>query len=116
MHRQRGLTLFGMLFWAVLIGASAVLVMKVFPSVNEYLTIQRAIKKIRDSGATSVPEIRVAFNKQRDIEYSIQSITGSDLEIETVGDKQTIRFAYDKEIEIFEPVFLLIKYRGSTTR
>jgi len=23
-----------------------------------------------------------------------------------------IRFAYDKEIELFDPVFLLIKYRG----
>jgi hypothetical protein len=110
---QKGLSLFGMLIWSVLIGFVAVMVMKIFPSVNEYWTIQRALRKIRDSGAVSVPEIRSAFNRQRDIEYSISSINGSDLEIDTVGDKVVVRFAYDKEIEIMSPVFLLIKYRGS---
>jgi hypothetical protein len=28
------------------------------------------------------------------------------------NDKLVVRFAYDKEVELFEPVFLLIKYRG----
>ena len=36
---QRGMSLLGMLFWAVLIGMVAVVAMKVFPTVNEYLTI-----------------------------------------------------------------------------
>jgi hypothetical protein len=28
------------------------------------------------------------------------------------NDKVVIRFAYDKEVPIFEPVYLLIKYSG----
>jgi len=110
--RQRGLSLFGMLFWAVLIGMFALLVMKVFPSINEYFTIQRAVQKIADSGVSTLPEIRKAFEAQRDIEYSISSIGPNDLEVDSSGDHVKISFAYDKEIELFSPVFLLIKYRG----
>lgn len=111
-RRQRGITLIGLLFWAVLIGFSALVVMRVFPTVNEYLTIKRAISKIAASGATTVPEIRTAFDKQKEIEYSIATIGGKDLDITKENERIVIRFAYDKQIELFEPVYLLIKYQG----
>jgi hypothetical protein len=59
-----------------------------------------------------VAQAREAFEKQKEIEYSIASIGGKDLQITKENDQVVIRFAYDKEVEIFEPVFLLIKYRG----
>jgi hypothetical protein len=46
------------------------------------------------------------------VEYSISSIGGKDLQITKENDKVVIRFAYDKEVPLFEPVFLLIKYSG----
>tara|TARA_B100001105_G_C22353776_1_gene426963 strand:- start:905 stop:1273 length:369 start_codon:yes stop_codon:yes gene_type:complete len=109
---QRGITLFGLLFWAILIGFVALVVMRVFPTVNEYLTIKRAVNKIADSGATTVPELRAAFDKQKDIEYSISTISGKDLDITKENDRIVIRFAYDKQIELVAPVYLLIKYEG----
>ena len=111
---QRGVSLFGLLFWGVLIAFIGVLAIKVLPTLNEYFTIMRTINKIKDSGPTTVTEVRQAFNKQKDIEYSITSIGGNDLEIENVSDRMTIRFAYDKEIAIMEPVYLLIKFRGAS--
>jgi len=59
-----------------------------------------------------VSEIRAAFERARSIEYSIQSISGKDLEVTKDNDKVVVSFAYDKEIELFGPVSLLIKYRG----
>ncbi len=112
--RQRGATLFGLLLWAVGISAIAVLGLKVFPTVNEYITIQRAVDKIMATSPTSVPDIRRAFDRQKDIEYSISTIGGSDLEIDATGEKIKVSFAYDKEIELVGPVFLLIKYRGGS--
>ena len=56
--------------------------------------------------------MRRAFDKQKDIEYSISSISGKDLEVTKENDKLVIRFAYDKEIPIVEPVYLLLKYKG----
>ena len=44
--RQRGLSLIGLLFWAILISGAALLAMKVLPSLNEYFTIQRAVNKL----------------------------------------------------------------------
>ena len=110
--RQRGITLFGLMFWAIVVGFGALLIMRVLPTMNEYFTIQKAVKKIAVEGGSTVPEIRNAFEKQKEIEYSIQSISGKDLVITKENDKVVISFAYDKEIELMKPVYLLIKYEG----
>lgn len=112
--QQRGVTLLGLVFWAVVVAFTALIVMKVLPTVNEFYTIQRAVNKVAKEGGTTVPEIRNAFERQKQIEYSISSISASDLEITKVNDKIVLRFAYNKEIELFDPVFLLIKYHGES--
>ena len=113
-RRQRGVTLFGLMFWAILIGMIALVALKVLPTVNEYLTIKRAVDKVALSGAGTVPEVRAGFDKQKEIDYSISSISGKDLEITKNNDKLVISFAYDKEIELMGPVYLLLKYRGQS--
>ncbi|HEY4068122.1 MAG TPA: DUF4845 domain-containing protein [Burkholderiaceae bacterium] len=109
---QRGITLFGLLFWAIVVGFFALVAMRVLPTLNEYYTIQKAVKKVAVEGGSTVPEIRSAFEKQKEIEYSIQSIGGKDLVITKENDKVVVSFAYDKEIELMKPVYLLIKYEG----
>jgi hypothetical protein len=111
-RRQRGITLLGLLVWAIVIGFVALIAMRVLPTMNEYFTIQRAVNKIASEGYTTVPEIRSAFERQKEIEYSISSISAKDLDITKENDKVVIRFAYDKEVEIMPPVYLLIKYQG----
>ena len=110
--RQRGVTLFGLLFWAIVVGFVALIGIRVLPTLNEYFTIQRAVNRIASEGAATVPEIRSAFEKQKDIEYAITSVSGKDLMITKENDKVVIQFAYDKEIELMKPVYLLIKYEG----
>lgn len=109
---QRGVTLFGLLFWAIVVGFFALVGLRVLPTVNEFFTIKSAVQKIAASGATTVPEIRSAFDKQVQIEYSIVSMTSKDLEITKVNEKVVIAFSYNKEIELMAPVYLLIKYEG----
>lgn len=111
-QQQRGITLFGLLLWAIVVGFVALIVMKVLPTMNEYFTIQKAINKIAQEGGSTVPEIRAAFERTKDIEYSISSISAKDLKITKENDKVVISFAYDKEIELMSPVYLLIKYEG----
>ena len=112
-RRQRGLSLIGMLFWAVIIGGGALVLMKVYPSVQKYLTTRQSVDRVMriDPRPNSVPAIRAAFNRQRDIEYTRDMIKGEDLDIEAVGDGFRVGFAYDDEVELIAPVFLLIKYR-----
>ncbi len=111
---QRGITLFGLLFWAIVVGFVALVGLKVLPTINEFFTVKRAVEKIAASGLSTVPEIRSAFDRQKEIEYSIVSIGGQDLDITKVNEKVTIRFAYDKEIALMGPVYLLIRYEGQS--
>lgn len=111
---QRGITLLGLMLWAILIGIVSLITLRVLPTINEYLTIQRAVDKVAAEGLTTVPEIRAAFDRQKEIEYSISSITGKDLKITKEDDRVVIRFAYDKQIELMPPAYLLIKYEGQS--
>ena len=110
--RQRGITLFGLVFWALLVGFTGYLLVRALPTVNEYLTVQRTVETIAKSQPTTVAEVRQAFEKQKDLEYSISSISGKDLVITKENDKVVIAYAYDKLIPIYGSVYLLIKYEG----
>ncbi len=108
---QRGVTLFGLLFWAVVVGFLALIGMRMLPSLNEYFTIKRTVNQITTEG-TTVPEIRAAFERQKDVEYSITSISSKDLSITKENEKVVVSFAYNKEVELVSPVYLLIKFEG----
>jgi hypothetical protein len=116
-QRQGGLSLMGLLFWAIVVSFGALLLIRVYPSVQEYLTTRQAVDRVTrsDPRPSSVPAIRTAFEKQKQIEYTNSMISGNDLEIEAVGDGFRVSFAYDKEVEIVDPVFLLIKYRHTVS-
>lgn len=109
---QRGISLFGLLFWAILIGFAGYLVVRVLPTLNEYTTIQRTVDKIAATAPATVLEVRNAFEKQKEIEYAISSISGADLDVTKVNDKLVIGFAYNREIPLGGPVYLLLKYEG----
>ncbi|MDP3085293.1 MAG: DUF4845 domain-containing protein [Rubrivivax sp.] len=109
---QRGISLFGLLFWAILIGFAGYLIVRVLPTLNEYTTIQRTVDKIAATAPATVLEVRNAFEKQKEIEYAISSISGADLDVTKVNDKLVIGFAYNREIALGGPVYLLLKYEG----
>jgi hypothetical protein len=111
-RRQRGITLFGLMFWAIAIGFVGYLLVRTLPTMNEYFTIQRTIDKIAAAQPSTVAEARAAFERQKEIEYSIVSVTGKDLQITKENERVVIAFAYDKEVPIAGPVYLLIKYEG----
>jgi hypothetical protein len=114
-RRQRGLTLIGLLFWGGIAAVTAVVGMKVFPTVLEYYTVQRVVDRIAAGNPATVPQVRQEFDRATQIEYSIQSIQSADLVVsKDANDKVIIEFAWNKEIDLFGPVYLLIKYQGKS--
>lgn len=109
---RRGVTLIGLLAWAIVVGFVGYLLVRVVPTVTEFYTIQGVVDRIAASPANTVAEIRGAFDKQRQIDATITSVVGKELDITKENDRVVISFAYEKEIELFGPVFLLIKYAG----
>jgi hypothetical protein len=109
---QRGVSMFGLLVWGITVGFVGYLLVRTLPTVNEFLTIQKSVNKIAAEGLPTVGDIRKAFDRQKDIEYAIKSISGKDLDITKENDRVVIAFAYDVEVPIMGPVFLLVKYEG----
>jgi len=108
---QSGITLIGLMFWAVILCSFALVIMKVVPAVMEFQTIQKMVTSAAGAGST-VPEIRAAFDRDKSVQYNVEAINSRDLEITKENDKIVVKFAYDKEIELIEPVYLLIKFHG----
>ena len=112
---QQGFTLLGLIFWAIVISMLALLVMKVVPALSEFRTIQSMVNKAAREGGSTVPEIRAAYERYLQIEYGVEAIrSGRDLDISKEDDKVVIRFAYDKEIPLVDPVYLVIKFKGQS--
>jgi hypothetical protein len=113
---QRGASPLTLLVAAIVIGFLLLMAMRVFPSVNEYLTIRKVVTQIMRNNPSTPAEIRAAFERSTEVEYSIKTVTPKDLNIEPIGDSGGFRtsFAYNVEIPIFDPVvFILVKYSGS---
>ena len=103
----------GMLFVSIALVLIALLGMKVLPTMLEYQTILKAVKKA-GAEANTAADAQSIFGKAIEIEQNISSITPKDLIIEQISGGYRVSFAYDKEIPLFGPAYLVIKYEGSS--
>jgi hypothetical protein len=109
--RQRGLSLLGLIVLGVIIVFGALVTMKIFPTVTEFIAVNRAVDKAQREG-TDVITIRNAFDRAAAVD-DITSITGKDLLIQR--DPQggfNVSFAYEKRIPLIGPASLVLDYRG----
>lgn len=113
-NRQRGITLFGLIFVLVILGMIGVLGLKVVPTVIEYSAIKRAIVASKE-GATTVRDVQASFDKRANVGY-IESIGGKDLVVVKNGSDFDVSFAYDKKIPLFGPASILLEYEGTTVK
>lgn len=109
--KQRGLSFIGLVLTMALVISVFIVGAKVVPTVIEYQTILKALNKAKEGNTVS--EVRVIFDKAASIDL-ISSVTAKDLEISKNGDKVVVSVAYNKEIALFGPAFLLIKYSGTS--
>lgn len=108
---QRGLSFIGLVLVGALLAGTGALIAQVIPTAIEYQAIQNAVK--RSAEGSTVQEVRATFDKMSSID-DIKSITGKDLEITKEGDKVVVSFAYEREIHMFGPAYLTIKYVGKS--
>jgi len=107
--RQRGLSFVGLVFVAVVLASVGVVVAQVVPTAMEYQAILKAAQKASDGN--TVPEVRSIFDKATAIDQ-ISSVTGKDIQVTKENDKVVVSFAYEREIHLFGPAYLTLKYSG----
>ena len=110
-RRQSGISFVGLLFVVGVLACLGVVGAQVFPTVVEYQAILKAVQKA--SEGNTVIEVRQIYEKASEID-DIHSVGPKDLDISKDGDRVIVKFAYNREIHLFGPAFLLIKYAGSS--
>ena len=108
---QAGISFIGLLFVIGVLASLGILGAQAFPTVLEYQAVLKAVQKA--SGGNTVGEVRQIFDKAAQID-DIHSITGKDLDVSKEGDKVVVKFAYSREIHMFGPAYLLLKYAGQS--
>ena len=109
--RQAGISFFGLIFVLAVLAAVGALVMQAIPTMLEYQAVVKAIEKSKDAG--SPQEVRNAFQRAATVD-DIKSISAKDLEFVRSNDRTVVKVAYDKQIHMFGPAYLLLKYAHET--
>ena len=115
MKHQRGVSLSGLLFWGVILGVVALLVIKVVPSAIEFYKIKKGITATAQNAKPdmTVADIRNAYAKYAEIDHT-SDVTPADLDITKEGNQIVISVAYEKRISLFGPASLVIDYQASS--
>jgi hypothetical protein len=108
---QRGLSFLGLLFLGTLGAVVMVVAAQVFPTWVEYQAVVKAVNKA--SAGTTVAEVRMIFEKAAAID-DITSIKPRDLDVTKVNDRVVVKFAYEKDIHLVGPAYLVMKYSGQS--
>ena len=110
--RQRGISFIGLIIVAIVVVFAGIVTAKVIPTAIEYQAIRKAAKKA--TAGSTVPEVRAIFDRAAAID-DFTAVSGKDLDIKKNGNQIVVGFAYDKEIALAGPAYLLIKYNGSAS-
>lgn len=109
--KQRGMTFIGLILTAIVVVFLGLIVVQAVPTYIEFKTVEKAVQKA--SGGTTVAEIRSIFDKATTIDQ-ISSIAGKDLVIGKQGGRVVVSFAYERDIHILGPAYLVMRYQGES--
>lgn len=110
--RQRGITMFGFLWVAVVIIFVAIVGMKLVPAYIHNAQITEIFKEIAADAAmqdASIRDIKDSYNK-RAIVNSISDITADDIEISKEDGRLTLSASYSVKVPIAGNVTLLLEF------
>jgi Tfp pilus assembly protein PilE len=112
LRQQRGISFFSLVIVVAVLAFLGVVGAQVVPTFVEYQAITKAAKKA--SSESTVQGVRAAFDRASAID-DIKSVSGKDLDVSKNGDAVVVKFAYNREIHLGGPAYLLLKYEGSST-
>jgi hypothetical protein len=112
-QRQKGLFSLAGLGWLVLGLCVVALLLKAAPALGEHARIQVLVRGIAAASPTTPQEVQEAFDRQKSIDR-IESLNGRDLVVTREDGITVISYAYDRRIALFDRVFLVIRYEGTT--
>ena len=117
-HRQRGMTMLGIIVVVVVVGAWVYAGIRLVPKYLEYMKIASTLEKVRDeydsNPGTTEFMLRKAIERHFDIEM-VDVITSNDIEIKRDGGEFNVRAAYEDTVPLAGNVSFLVEFDKSVT-
>ena len=114
--RQRGLTMFGFLFVAIVVVAVAMLAMKLVPAYIEFFSVKKILATMGQNPelrSKSNAEIRTDFSKRASVGY-VTAVKSQDLIIERSGGVPAISADYEFRTKLIGNVSLVVDFSASS--
>lgn len=114
--RQRGLTMFGFLFVAVVLVLVAMLAMKLVPAYVEFFSVKKILATMgQDSNirSKSNAEIRSDFSKRAGVSY-VTVVKPEDISIDRRGGVPVISVDYTFRTKLFGNASLVVDFSASS--
>jgi len=100
MLKQRGLSLWGVIFGLGLLGFVGVSAAKLLPAYSEYYSVKKIFNQMEASGslpAMSVRDIRREYEKRNAIE-DVKSVRGDDIEVTKAGGETVLSASWSAKV------------------
>ncbi|MDT3705336.1 MAG: DUF4845 domain-containing protein [Thiobacillus sp.] len=114
--RQRGLSMIGFLFVAVMLVIIAMLAMKVVPAYIEFFGVKKVLADMAhqsDLRNMSNGEIRNDFDKRASVGY-VKGVTGKDLVVDRRGGVPVVSADYTFRTRLVHNISLVIDFSASS--
>jgi hypothetical protein len=112
-HRQRGMTMLGILVVVIVVGAWIYAGIRLTPKYLEYMRVAATLEKVRDefdaNPGTTEFMLRKAVERHFDIEM-VEVITSNEIEIKREGGVFTMRAAYEDTVPLAGNVSFLLDF------
>jgi len=115
-HSQRGLTMFGFLFVAIVFIAIAMLAMKLVPAYIEFFSVKKILATMGQSAelkSMSNADIRKDFEKRASVGY-VTVVKPEDLSVDRSSGSPVVTAQYEYRAKLVGNVSLVVDFSAST--
>jgi hypothetical protein len=114
--RQRGLTMTGFLFVAVVVLIVALICFRVIPAYIEYFSVQKALEgALADSKDLSKADIRKLVERRIGADY-IDSVNAGDIDVTKTGNVTTASVSWQTKLHMVGNASVLLEFDASASR
>jgi hypothetical protein len=114
---QKGVSIIGFIFVVAVVLTIAMLGFRVLPSYIEYISVQKALKEMLDSGhdGQSLVLYRRDFDLRANAGY-IDSVRGTDVDVVKEGNQVVATASWTKTLPLLGNASLLLDFQASATK
>lgn len=116
MRRERGITILGFLFVAVVVVIFALVGFRVLPAYIEYFAVEKALQQaLEDSPDGNVTGVRRAFERKVSAGY-IESVQSSDVQVTRQQNQITASVSWQRVLPMIGNASILLDFDASASR